>query len=891
VGAAGLLSLILIAIAVVVQLVAAGLALRLIRITKYRTAWSLIAGALLLMAVRRGVTLAERFSGVAADRAELANDAVGLAISLLMLAGVAGIGPLLRAIQRHAEELRRSEDKFRTVANYTRDWEYWQAPDKRILFTSPSCASITGYPPEAFYEESELVERIVHPDDRAAFLDHHHGLSETEELLPIVFRIVRRDGTMRWIGHVCTTVAGEDGRSLGKRVSNRDVTAEKAAQAERAGLLQMVDAAPAAITVHGANGRFVYANQRTLDLHGYSREEFLALPLGKLDAPETARLIASRMQTIMERGEDSFEVEHYRKDGSILPLHVHARRMTWGEQPVVLSVATDLTERRRAEDEIRRLAMMLDIAPSGVAVHDLEGRFVYVNQRMLDMHGYTRDELMRLNLRDLTTPESGRLIAERTRRILEEGELLFEVEHLRKDGATLPLMIYVRKTMWAGRPVFLAINTDIAERRQMQETLERSEDMLRTVVDSMSSGVLVTDALDAVQMANPAARTYLRLGLSEEVTGHPVRDTAPAAVRMLRNTAPGEQERVEVELRDGSRRTFGFTSSLVPAHGLRVTVFRDLTVLVDVERRRQRAEQLAQVGELAAKLSHEIKNPLGTMLVGLGVLEREPGTPETVREVVASLLVQARQLVGTMSNVLDAARLSPFYPQPAELSDVVREALAPFEPYCRANGVELAMEAAEMPLQVCVDRTWTRRLVANLIINAVEATGRGGMVRVSWGRAAETEAGRRFPGFPGEVAFLRVADNGPGIPPEHRAKAFTPFFTTKPAGTGLGLAVAMEVAETHGGTVELSDTPGHGATFTTWLPAGVRPTCHVGKDLWCEPCVSCEVRRTSTGFCCWAFRGQSTHAESGRWPDSCRDCATFKRWNLGRYLSSGSAAQ
>ncbi|MCK9363742.1 MAG: PAS domain S-box protein [Syntrophales bacterium] len=133
-----------------------------------------------------------------------------------------------RAAQRALQE---SEERYRTVADYTYDWEYWIALDASILYMSPSCERITGYRPEEFVADPDLLERIVHPDDRRLFERHKSIAYRHDEKYEIDFRILRRDGEVSWIGHVCQPVTRADGTSLGLRVGNRDITDRKRAEA------------------------------------------------------------------------------------------------------------------------------------------------------------------------------------------------------------------------------------------------------------------------------------------------------------------------------------------------------------------------------------------------------------------------------------------------------------------------------------------------------------------------------------------------------------------------------------------------------------------------------------------------------------------------------------
>jgi PAS domain S-box-containing protein len=157
-----------------------------------------------------------------------------LAIFLAGGAGVSLIAGMQRAARarehRRTEELRESERNYRIVAENTYDWEFWISPEGRFLYTSPSCHPVTGYPPEAFLDDPELLSRLIHPEDRAIYEEHRGTVGEGCATEEAEFRIIRRDGAVRWIGHCCLPVRDSDGRYLGIRGSNRDITERKQAE-------------------------------------------------------------------------------------------------------------------------------------------------------------------------------------------------------------------------------------------------------------------------------------------------------------------------------------------------------------------------------------------------------------------------------------------------------------------------------------------------------------------------------------------------------------------------------------------------------------------------------------------------------------------------------------
>jgi len=219
------------------QFIAAFLAIRLIRVSGALVAWVFLAAGFLVMGMRRAVTISHIWHGL--SRGDLTAELLALLISLLVLCGISMIGPLFARIKLAQSELSKihrelvdSEMRYRTVADFTSDWEFWLAPDNTFRYVSPSCEQVSGYSAQEFYRNPQLLLKIIHPDDVPRYLNHTHDFQENGQPQPIDFRITTRDGQQRWISHVCRSVIGKDGERLGQRASNRDVTERKRAEAE-----------------------------------------------------------------------------------------------------------------------------------------------------------------------------------------------------------------------------------------------------------------------------------------------------------------------------------------------------------------------------------------------------------------------------------------------------------------------------------------------------------------------------------------------------------------------------------------------------------------------------------------------------------------------------------
>jgi PAS domain S-box-containing protein len=144
--------------------------------------------------------------------------------------GVLGTYEDITESKRMEEILRASETKYRIVADNTHGWEYWVNPEGQFLYTSPSCQKITGYEVNEFETDPKLLSRIVHPDDLAQFEDHSEQERTSSALCELEFRIIHRDGTVRWLGHICQPMFDAQGCLLGRRGSNRDITDRKKAE-------------------------------------------------------------------------------------------------------------------------------------------------------------------------------------------------------------------------------------------------------------------------------------------------------------------------------------------------------------------------------------------------------------------------------------------------------------------------------------------------------------------------------------------------------------------------------------------------------------------------------------------------------------------------------------
>ena len=230
-------------------------------------------------------------------------------------------------------------------------------------------------------------------------------------------------------------------------------------------------------------------------------------------------------------------------------------------------------------------------------------------------------------------------------------------------------------------------------------------------------------------------------------------------------------------------------------------------LLFDLQRQLGRAQRLATLGHLTARIAHEIGTPLNSVAVHLQLLERSQGLTDQDRRRLVTIDGQIQRLVATIHGLLTATRGTAPHLEPTDLNAVVQGVTDLMAPVLAAKDIECAFSAFPGLPPVRANGHQVQQVVLNLLTNAVDAMPSGGSLRIATSRE-------------GEAAVLRVADSGPGIAPDSRDRIFEPFFTTKDSGggTGLGLAVCRQIVDTHGGTIQVTDAPGGGAAFEVRLP-------------------------------------------------------------------------
>ncbi len=270
--------------------------------------------------------------------------------------------------RRVQEALRASEERYRMVADYTYDMEYWLSPERNILYMSPACERLTGYPAQAFIDDPQLLDRIVHPEDHVLFMKHREEAVSHTQIYDLDFRLIHRNGDEFWVNHTCQVVFGANGSLLGQRVCNRDVTAKKQAQEC---FQNLIHNAPIGIYIV-QDGKFAMINPGFEVITGYQVQELLGQDcLGPVTPGYKALVREEAVKRLKKQGLPPYEYEFMTKSGetgwvmeTVTPTHYHGKQ-------AVLGYFMDITPLKNLEDQFLQAQKMEAVGTlAGGIAHD-----------------------------------------------------------------------------------------------------------------------------------------------------------------------------------------------------------------------------------------------------------------------------------------------------------------------------------------------------------------------------------------------------------------------------------------------------------------------------------------------------------------------------------------
>ncbi len=771
--------------------------------------------------------------------------AVFLATSLVVSA-------LTSKLKRSENELRQNQSKLEKAQRIAH-FGWWERDfTTKHVSLSDEVSRIFGVQPVDLPEWHGRWLDLIHPEDRAKVAEAAAAaLSPGGPRYDVEYRVVRPDSTLRVIHSQGDVTWDDSGRALRQFGVLHDITelkqTERELRASEARFRTLVDHASDAFFLYNEDATVLDVNRQACESLGYRRDELIgrtAFDYG----PDLTPALLLRIRERLRAGKIvTYDGRHRRKDGTVFPVEVRIRALWRESQLLAVSLDRDITERKRAEDELRAS----------------EERFRTLVQFSFDVywesdpqHRFIRQEFAK-GLTDAPAPGS------------EIGKARWEVPYLEPDeegwrkhretlDAHLPFRDFElarpapdggrRYVSVSGLPIFdeggsfigyRGVGRHITERKKAEEDLRRSGAYLAGAQElshiaafahNLKENLFWSEGLYRIWGFDPSRGMPNREACFQQM--HPddrdrVRRVAEEAIRQKQDYTI----EYSIILPDGTRKhlrsichpSYSLAGELVEVVGTALDVTERKRAQEEHERLRQLEADLAHMnrlsimGELTASLAHEILHPIATARnnarAGMRFLEMSPPNLAEVMEALGCVVRDADRAKDIVGRIRDHIKKAPPQIEPFDLNEAIDEVLVMVRSEIDRNRVSVRTCLMERVATVRGDRVQLQQVVLNLILNAVDAmsSAEEGARELT----ISTEPSRT------EGILVAVRDSGPGINPEHLDHIFKPFHTTKTSGLGMGLSICRSIIDAHGGRLWAEANQPRGAILQFNLPAGV----------------------------------------------------------------------
>ena len=617
-----------------------------------------------------------------------------------------------------------------------------------------------------------------------------------------------------------------------------------------------------AIYILNKKGNFVTVNRKAEELTGFRREDFVGKSFRRIIPNKSLPKAIRGFLDVIRGKEVRLELEIKRAANKTVLVEVTSRPIiVKGKIVGTLGIVRDVTERVQMENKLketnRKLQMLFDTAMEGIIVVDAEENLIFVNNAFADMLGYEENELIGTNLQRLVNERDFKEIRRQTESRKKGKVSRYELVMFGKDGK--PHIFQVSASpLWNEDGSFagaLSIVMDITERRQMEEALRESEEKFRAISNFAKDAIISIDDEGRISFWNPAAEKMFGYK-KEEAIGKEMYKLIPGnfyeafqkGFSKFKETGTGPFIGRVIELvlvsKSGVEIPVELSLSAYKMKGKwhSMSIARDITERKQMQKKLEeysqqleqmvekrtrqlkeaqeqliKSERLAAIGQVAAMVGHDLRNPLTSMSGATYYLKTKLGSrmDEKTREMFELIEKDIQHANKIITDLLEYSREIRLEMTETTPKSIIKEALSLVEIPKNVKVIDSTQN--EPKIKMDIDKM--KRVFANIIKNAVEAMPKGGKLTIS---TKESD---------NNVAIMFI-DTGIGIAKEAMEKIWTPFFTTKAEGMGLGLPICKRVIEAHDGKISVESIVGEGTTFTVTIPVEPKPKEEGGEKVW-----------------------------------------------------------
>ncbi len=731
--------------------------------------------------------------------------------------------------KRAEKALHESEANFRTFFDTIDDMILVGTPDGRIIYTNVAVTNKLGY------SAAELCDMFIldlNPSDKR---------SEAEEILASMFRLERASCPLPMQTKSGALIPVDTRVWVGKWNGIdcifgvcKDLSAEQEAQ-QRFESLFRNNPSPMALT--SLDTRFTDVNDAFLNILGYSRVELVGKTSEELELftqPEIQKVIG---QELLRQGRiQNIELKVRRKDGRILDGLFSGEIIESQDQISFLTVMVDITARKQAESALAQernlLRTLIDIIPDAIYAMDSKGRKILTNPADMALMGLESEaESLGKTDAELYTfqPDQAADFMAVNALVLNNDQPLINIEESLWDSSGKQHWLLTSKIPLHGLDgeVFglVGIGRKITERKQAEEFLRENEFFQRTLLENLTSGVIIVDAeTHVIENVNKAA-AILFGAPADQFTG---KKCFQCLCPALENQCPITDLNQELDNKECDFQQVDGTVLPVLKSARRIMIkgrakimenFIDITDRKKNEEKLRVAQKLSEIGTLTAGIAHEMNTPLQVIT---GSADSLLGTLKKDGQIDSERFIRYLESISRNGwRIAELVRALNLYARPSDsqikfhnLNDIIRDTLLLMNHQLKSwTNINIELGLAEDLQPVQCNQSEVNQVLINLLTNARDAMPDGGKISIS--TIFESQS---------DEVILEVKDDGLGIPLEIQNRIFDPFFSTKPIdkGTGLGLSVVDGIMRSYGGRISFNSVPKEGTSFTLSFPRQIR---------------------------------------------------------------------
>jgi PAS domain S-box-containing protein len=762
--------------------------------------------------------------------------------------------------KKAGEAIKESEEKFRNLSEESPNMIFINKQG-RIVYANKKCEDLMGYTKEEFYAPTFNFFYLIAPESLKKLNSMYGRHRVGEEVAPYEYDLVTKAGK-RINAFITTKLIKYDGEhailGIVTNITERKQLEEALRESEEMFRAISTSAMDAIILLDNTS-KITYWNPAAERIFGYTNEEAVGKKLDNLILPPKYRELHSKFAVqAVENGEihkNSIDFKALRKNGTEVPIELSISMLKIKDKKHMLGIIRDASERKKMEMTLReaekRYRALFDKAPLGILLIDEAATAVEFNEEAHRQLGYSREEFAKLKVFDYEVIETSKEIKARMKKVLLEGKDEFETKHRTKNGEIRDVVNTVQLIELAGKKFFHLITRDITEQKKIERELKIEKDKLEAVTENIGAGLAIISKDYRIIWANQLLKqmngecegkmcysTFNRLtevcpdcGVKKvfesgvpidiheysnlddkgnrfwvELIVTPIKDengNVIAALELAVNIT--ERKIMENKLAEYSQK-------------LEKLVEKRTDQLEQAQAKLVKSERLATIGELAAMVGHDLRNPL-TGIMGAAYYLKTKHTAELgakgkdMLKTIENAILYSNKIVNDLLEYSRDLKLELTETTPKEL---LKTALSLTE----VPETIKVVDATQDKPKIKADADKMRRVFVNLIRNAFDAMPEGGTLTVKSRKVKDKL----------EIAFK---DTGTGMSKEtlSKLKGGVPLFTTKAKGMGFGVPICKRITEAHGGKLSVESKVGKGTTITITVPVKPKPVDAV-KDLW-----------------------------------------------------------